>query len=57
MIGTARFKPKTKLMNEHFLNELDKIGLQVINIIGTFIGSCSTFISKKKYIFMCLPPF
>ena len=27
-IETGRFKLKTKLMNEHLLNELDKIGLQ-----------------------------
>jgi hypothetical protein len=27
-IETRRFKLRTKLMNEHFLNELDKIGLQ-----------------------------
>ena len=27
-IETRRFKLKTKLMNEHFLNELDKTGLQ-----------------------------
>jgi hypothetical protein len=45
---TGRLKLQTKLMNERFINELDKIGLQVINIIGTFIGNCSTFISKKS---------
>ena len=27
-IEIRRFKLKTKLMNEHLLNELDKIGLQ-----------------------------
>jgi len=36
---TGRFKLKTNLMNEHFINELDKIGLQLINNRGTFIGA------------------
>jgi hypothetical protein len=31
-IGTGRFKPKTKLMNEHFIDEPDKIGLEFIDI-------------------------
>ncbi|MGB6534051.1 MAG: hypothetical protein WBF33_38725, partial [Candidatus Nitrosopolaris sp.] len=31
----GRFTLKTKLMNAHFINELDKIGLQLINIRGT----------------------
>jgi hypothetical protein len=35
---TGRFKLKTKLMNEHFIKELDKVGLQVINIRASFIG-------------------
>ena len=26
------------MMNAHFINELDKIGLQLINIRGTLIG-------------------
>ncbi len=26
------------MMNAHFINELDKIGLQFINIKGSFIG-------------------
>ena len=32
MIGTARFKPKTKLMNEDFMAEPDKIGLEFIDV-------------------------
>jgi hypothetical protein len=32
MIGTARSKPKTKLMNEDFLDEPDKIGLEFIDV-------------------------
>ena len=35
---TGRFKLKTNLMNAHFINELDKIGLQLINIRATLIG-------------------
>ncbi|MGA9154488.1 MAG: hypothetical protein WBZ36_28215, partial [Candidatus Nitrosopolaris sp.] len=34
-VDTNRFKLKTELMNQHFINELDKIGLQLINIKGT----------------------
>ena len=29
---TGRFKLRTTLMNQHFINELDKIGLQLIKI-------------------------
>ncbi len=35
---TGRFELKTKLVNQHFINELDKIGLQLINIRGTLLG-------------------
>jgi hypothetical protein len=51
MIGiemTGRFKLKTKLMNEHFINELDKIGLQLINIRGTFIGRLVVLLEAKN---------
>jgi hypothetical protein len=34
---TGRLELKTKFIN-HFINELDKIGLQLINIRGTWIG-------------------
>ena len=37
-IETGRFKLKTKVMNAHFINELDKIGLQLINIKATLFG-------------------
>ncbi|HET7148025.1 MAG TPA: hypothetical protein VFI73_05940 [Candidatus Nitrosopolaris sp.] len=45
---TGRFKLKTKLMNEHFINELDKIGLQLINIRGTFIGRLVVLLETKN---------
>ena len=32
MIRTARFKPKTKLMNEDFMDEPDKIGLELFDV-------------------------
>ncbi|MGC2668508.1 MAG: hypothetical protein WA220_04925 [Candidatus Nitrosopolaris sp.] len=37
-MDTGRFKLKTRFMNQHFINELDKIGLQLINITGTYEG-------------------
>ena len=36
---TGRFKQKTNMMDAHFINKLDKIGLQLINIKGSLIGS------------------
>jgi hypothetical protein len=36
---TGRLELKTKFINQHFINELDKIGLQFINIRGTWLGS------------------
>jgi len=35
-------------MNEHFINELDKIGLQVINIRATFIGRLVVLLEGKN---------
>ncbi|MGC2573306.1 MAG: hypothetical protein WA364_17465 [Candidatus Nitrosopolaris sp.] len=35
---TGRLELETKFINQHFINELDKIGLQLINIRGTWIG-------------------
>jgi hypothetical protein len=35
---TDHLELKTKFINQHFINELDKIGLQFINIRGTWIG-------------------
>ena len=44
---TRRFKLKTKFMNQHFINELDKIGLQLINIKGTFMGRLVVLLDTK----------
>jgi len=46
-VETNRFKLKTKLMNQHFINELDKIGLQLINIKGIFNGKLSVLLEPK----------
>jgi hypothetical protein len=46
-VDTNRFKLKTKLMNQHFINELDKIGLQLINIKGTFNGKLVVLLESK----------
>jgi hypothetical protein len=46
-VDTNRFKLKTKLMNQHFINELDKIGLQLINIKGTFNGKLVVLLEPK----------
>ena len=35
-------------MNAHFINELDKIGLQLINIIGTLIGRLVVLLEAKN---------
>ena len=35
---TCRLELKTKFINQHFINELDKIGLQFINIRSTWLG-------------------
>lgn len=47
VVDTNRFKLKTKLMNQHFINELDKIGLQLINIKGTFNGKLVVLLEPK----------
>jgi hypothetical protein len=45
---TGRFKLKTNLMNAHFINELDKIGLQLINIRGTLLGRLVLLLEAKN---------
>lgn len=45
---TGRFKLKTKMMNAHFINELDKIGLQLINIKGSFIGRLVVILEARN---------
>jgi hypothetical protein len=47
-IKTGRFKLKTDMMNAHFINELDKIGLQLINIRGTLIGRLVLLLEAKN---------
>ena len=47
-IKTGRFKLKTNLMNAHFINELDKIGSQLINIRGTLIGRLVLLLEAKN---------
>jgi len=44
---TRWFKLKTKFMNERFINELDKIGLQPIDNRGTFIGRLLVLLEAK----------
>ena len=46
--NTGRFKLKTNLMNTHFISELDKIGLQLINIRGTLIGRLILLLEAKN---------
>lgn len=45
---TGRFKLKTKMMNAHFINELDKIGLQLINIRGSIPGRLVVTLEAKN---------
>jgi len=46
-MDTGRFKLKTRFMNQHFINELDKIGLQLINITGTYEGKLIVILEGK----------
>jgi 2,3-bisphosphoglycerate-independent phosphoglycerate mutase len=45
---TGRLELKTKLINQHFINELDKIGLQLINIRGTWIGRLILLLEQRN---------
>jgi hypothetical protein len=45
---TGRSKLKTNLMNSPFINELDKLGLQLINIRATFNGRLVVFLEAKN---------
>jgi hypothetical protein len=42
-----RFKLKTMLIYRHFLNELAKIGLEFVNITGTFDGKLMVLLEAK----------
>ncbi len=46
-LDTGRFKLKTRLMNQHFINELDKIGLQLISIRGALNGKVVVLLEAK----------
>ena len=46
-VDPGRLKLKTKFMNQHFINELDRIGLQLINITGTFEGKLVVLLEAK----------
>ena len=45
---TGRLELKTKFINQHFINELDKIGLQLINIIGTWLGRLVVLLEQRN---------
>jgi hypothetical protein len=46
-MDVGRLKLKTGFMNQHFINELDKIGLQLISIRGTFGGKLMVLLEAK----------
>ena len=45
---TGRLELKTKFINQHFINELDKMGLQLINIRGTWIGTLVLLLEQRN---------
>ena len=45
---TGRLELKTKFINQHFINELDKIGLQLINIRGTWFGRLVLLLEQRN---------
>ena len=45
---TGRLELKTKFINQHFINELDKIGLQLINISATWIGRLIVLLEDRN---------
>jgi hypothetical protein len=46
-VQTGRLKLKTKFINQHFINELDKNGLLLIGITGTFTGKLLVTLEPK----------
>lgn len=46
--NTNRLKLITTFMNSHFISELDRIGLQLINIRGTFGRRIVVLLEAKK---------
>jgi hypothetical protein len=45
---TGRFELKTKFINQHFISELDKIGLQLINIRATWMGRLIVLLEQRN---------
>jgi hypothetical protein len=45
---SGRLELKTKFINQHFINELDKMGLQLINIRGTWIGTLVLLLEQRN---------
>jgi hypothetical protein len=43
----SRLILKTRFMNRHFINELDKIGLQLIHITGSYMGKLNVLLQAK----------
>jgi hypothetical protein len=46
-MDTDRFRLKTRIMNRHFINELNEIGLQLINMTGTIDGKLLVLLETK----------
>ena len=44
----GRLELKTKFINQHFIDELNKIGLQLINIRGTFLSRLIVLLEEKN---------
>jgi hypothetical protein len=44
----GRLELKTKFINQHFIDELNKIGLQLINIRGTFLSRLIVLLEEKS---------
>jgi hypothetical protein len=47
-VDLGRLKLKTKFMNQHFINERDRIRLQLINITRTFEGKLIVLLDAKS---------
>jgi hypothetical protein len=47
-VETGRLELKTKFINQHFISELDKIGLQLINIRATWLGRLLVLLEQRK---------
>ena len=45
---TGRLELKTRFINQHFINELNKMDLQLINIRGTWIGRLTLLLEQRN---------